>query len=550
MERLLLQVRRAQRRLATQRFLELLPSCLFAALCVAAVAIAAGKIWPAVLGSWMLPEAWIGGAVGVGFLAAALMSIVRSRGQLSAAIELDRRFGLKERVSSTLALAPEDLETPAGKALVDDAVRRLDRLEVSDRFALRMNRRALLPLAPAAVAFALALLVDARGGSQPAEASVTAEKQQVRAMAKQLEKKLLPRREAKSQVLKPGDDLFKRLEEEIKKLARDENADRKKAFVKLNDVSKDLEKRREALEGNKQLREQLKQLKDLKQGPADKLADALKEGNLDQAKNELDKLRQQLAAGKLDADAQKKLADQLQKMQQKLDQARADHEAAKKTLAKEIQRQRSAGQNAAADKLQKQLDKLQKQDSQMSKLSDMASKLGQASNNLKKGNAKQAGNQLAQLSDQLKDTASSLEEMEMIDDSLSNIADAKNSMACKQCQGQGCAACQGQGQGGKKGDKPGDGLGEGLGKGRRPEKRSATQTYESNVPQKVGRGTAVITGFVEGPNRKGEIEQQVKAEFEAAKHEAADPLTSQQLPREHREHAKQYFESLRQGRAQ
>ena len=50
------------------------------------------------------------------------------------------RFGLKERVSSTLALSPEERESAAGQALVADAVRRVEQIEVSERFGVTFSR--------------------------------------------------------------------------------------------------------------------------------------------------------------------------------------------------------------------------------------------------------------------------------------------------------------------------------------------------------------------------------------------------------------------------
>jgi hypothetical protein len=57
----------------------------------------------------------------------------------------------------------------------------------------------------------------------------------------------------------------------------------------------------------------------------------------------------------------------------------------------------------------------------------------------------------------------------------------------------------------------------------------------------------VVTDKVDGPNRKGEVREEIKSSFEASKHEAADPLTGQRLPREYREHAKTYFDAIREG---
>ncbi len=142
----------------------------------------------------------------------------------------------------------------------------------------------------------------------------------------------------------------------------------------------------------------------------------------------------------------------------------------------------------------------------------------------------------------------SSEEMAMLDQVLDEMAEAKSSMDCKNCKGQGCAQCQGQGQGqAKKQGQPGNGLGRGRGQGDRPEHENQTSFYDSNVRQNVGKGGAVVTDKVDGPNRKGEVREEIKTSFESSKHEAADPLTGQRLPREYREHAKTYFDAIREG---
>ena len=66
----------------------------------------------------------MGGALGVGLVAAIVWTLVSRRSVLDAAIELDLRFGLKERVSSSLSLSEDDLQSDAGRALVKDALKK------------------------------------------------------------------------------------------------------------------------------------------------------------------------------------------------------------------------------------------------------------------------------------------------------------------------------------------------------------------------------------------------------------------------------------------
>jgi hypothetical protein len=96
--------------------------------------------------------------------------------------------------------------------------------------------------------------------------------------------------------------------------------------------------------------------------------------------------------------------------------------------------------------------------------------------------------------------------------------------------------------------EPGMGMGEGRGKGPRPEERNATKSRDTQVRQKPGQGAATFGGMVEGPNIKGQVEQAIKEEMANLGAEPADPLTIERLPRNRREHAEEYFNTLREGK--
>ncbi len=107
------------------------------------------------------------------------------------AIEIDRRFGLNERLASSLQLTDLELQSEAGRALLDDAQRRVGRVDVHERFRVRLRKNAWLPLIPVFVAFAAMTLLDDRTAESKA---VVAAKQEEVARAKksveELNKKL------------------------------------------------------------------------------------------------------------------------------------------------------------------------------------------------------------------------------------------------------------------------------------------------------------------------------------------------------------------------
>jgi len=136
---------------------------------------------------------------------------------------------------------------------------------------------------------------------------------------------------------------------------------------------------------------------------------------------------------------------------------------------------------------------------------------------------------------QLSELKQQLAEAKMLEDALDEMAQCKDGM----CQG---------GAGNKQGKKPGKGMGRGRGEGERPEEKTKTGHYDTKVKQKIGKGGAVVTDLVDGPNVKGQVRQQIQAEFDEVQAKSADPLADQQLPRRYRDHAKEYFDSLREGK--
>lgn len=545
MDQLKKQVAKARRRMTVQRFLAALGWCWFVTLLAAAIAIGVQKWLLVSIEGTRWATWWIAGAVGAGLLLSVVWAWWTRYAELEAAMEIDRRFGLKERVSSSLALATEDVDTPAGQALVDDAQRRISRLEVDTRFPVRLGRWAWLPLVSFAAAFALCFLADP---TQPkhgdANASTVKISKQINEATQALRKKLEERaQQAGQKGLKDDENLLKKIEEGTRELTKKDEADRHEALAKMNDLSKELEERREKLAQGEKLKDELAAMKNLPSGPADKLAKDMKDGDFGKALKELDKLKDQMAQGKLDPKDQQKLAEQLDAMKDALQKAADAHEKMKAELQKQIDKANKAGDQQAAKNLQNQLNKLQAQQPRMDKVKDMANKLGQAAKDMKDGNMQEAQSGMNQLASDLAQMAQDEAEMQMLESTLDAIDDAKAAMNCQNCGGAGCEQCQK----GMLGDTKGLGRQEGA-EGERPEQAENTKMYDSRVRQNIGKGAGVVTGLVEGPNAKGQAVEEIKGEVEAAKHESADPLTGQRLPRSQRDHVLQYFDAFRQGK--
>lgn len=556
MDKLLNQVRRARRRLVFEQFLSRLVWCLFSTLVIATVAIALPKVFvmEGLPAGWA--SAWLIGAAVAGVIAACVWTLIARRSALDAAMEIDRRFELRERVASSLSLGESDRDTEAGQALVSDAVRAIDRIDVREKFGIAVNRRAWLPLAPAAAAFCLAMFVGNREASSnisPQQSQITAE--QVKKSVEEARKQIaeLKQKAEEKENLKEIKNVLDKIEKGTKDLAKKDGLDQKEATVELNNLKKELEDRRAKLGTREALEKQFGN-KDFGKGPGEKLAEAMKNGDWQKAQDELNKLKEQLNKGNLDPSAQKQLGEQLAKMQQKLDEAAKNHQHAMDQLQKQIDQQRQQGNHQQAAKLQEKLDQMAQQQPQMDALKQMAQQMAQCQECMQAGDKQGAQQALDQLAQQMQQMQMDAEELEMLDQAMDQLQMAKQSMGCKQCQGAGCKACQGglatslSDKWNQRGGQNGPGIGKGSGPGTMPDKLDKTGFRDSQVRQNVQKGAMTFGGRVEGPNIAGTAAEQIKAEMNAETIEPADPLTSERLPRSRREHAEEYFNKLREGK--
>ena len=550
MDQLREQVARARRRMSTELFLDRLVACLMAGLASAVAGIAVPKLvvvenLPA---NWNL--LWLVGGAGLAVLSALAWTWFRGRSDLDAAMEIDRRFELRERVASSLSLPPEALDTPAGKALVADAVRAIAKVEIESRFQVRPRRRAWLPLAPAVIAFVLATLVDNREGKSTATDAPRTQ-QQPDETAKAVRERLVQRKEEAAKAgLKDAEELFKQLEKKTEEIAIKDNLDRKKALLKLNDLAQQLEKRREQLGGDSELRKQLEGMKNMSKGPAEKMAEAMKQGDWKKAKEELEKLAQQVKDGKLDANAKEQLQKQLDQLAQKLGEAAKQKKQAMEELKKQIEEAKQKGDLQQAGQLQQKLDKLAQQQTQNQQMQQLAQQLQQAQQAMQQGDQQGAAKAMEQLAQQLENLQQQMAEGEMLEMAMDQLQMAKDAMGCQECQGAGCKDCNGAGgrQLGNKGGKSGDGIGKGrAGFGPRSDKDDPAAARDSQVKQKLGQGAAVIVGEADGPNLRGEVLEAAKEQMTSQASEPADPLVIERLPKSRLEHTEEYFQRFRDG---
>jgi hypothetical protein len=555
MEEIKRQVGRARRRLVLQQFLRVIGWSLFATLVLAAIGLAIPRLFVLAVDQQVWDASWIGGGVAVGLLMAGFWTYWIRRSGLDAAIELDRRYGLKERVSSTLALTPAELSSDIGQALVTDAIRRVERIDVREQFSVSPTWRLVLPLAPALALAILAMLPSAAMKQAQATSEQPQEiKKQIKLATQKLQEKILERQKRNEELGLKENDTLKEVNKELDKLVHRDTADRKDALIKINDMAKEIEKRKQELGGADKMRKDLDKLKDIAKGPADKMAEALKEGDFGKAQEEMKKLNEELKTGNLSKEDQEKLAKQLEQVKEKLQQAMQDKKEARERLQQQIEQKLAEGNVGEAAKLQQQLDQMsQNAEQQQALMQQLADKLGQAAQALQEGgDPKKAAEQLDKLAGDLQKMQQQLEELENLQEVLDQLADAKDAMNCATCQGAGCAQCQGNGDGDKQGNKRGDGKGDnargrGRGEGLRDEQETDKSFYETRVAADPKAGQSVRIGDASGPNKAGKSQEAIKEEIRASLAKEPDALEDVTLPRDQRDNAKQYFEKLRKG---
>ena len=531
-------VARVFRRLRYQRFLAALFWSWAIALSLVAGLIAAEKLLNrSVPGPDWVPFAAAGLA---GVVIAAGVSLVTGPSRLDAALALDRAFHLSERVSSAFSLPADLRDTPAGRALLADALRKVADLDIAAEFGLRLPRRAWVVLIPATAA--LLLLFAPALVPQIAQARMSALVDS-KALAKQTElltKKIASQRQAIDKEKFPeADKLLAQIEKKANDLAKAPPAAKDKLMVELNSLTDALKERQKQLGSPEQVKRQLQQLKDMgNQGPADQFAKDLARGDFKKAADQLKQLQEKLQSGKMSEAEKKALKEQLGEMAKKLSDL-ANMEQRKKQLE---EARKNGG--LTQQQFEREMEKLQEQSKSLKQIQQLASKLGDAQKALQSGDAKKAADAMGMTQQQMQEMAKQLEEMQSLDSALAEVSDAKNGMSddSNQLGDDMYSRRMGQRNG------MGKGLGRGRGEGDRPLAPDDTATYTSKVKQQLKKGKAVFQGLTTSTKTvKGATVIDIQGEIDAGTGSVADALSNQKIPKNLEKHIRSYYDQLNKG---
>ncbi|MCH9057586.1 MAG: hypothetical protein IIB55_03045, partial [Planctomycetes bacterium] len=278
--------------------------------------------WPwvaAVAGGWL---GFIGGAAGAAVVVTLLWSALRRARALEVAREVDQRANLRESISTALCVAGSD--DPWAKAVVETA---------RDR-ARSVNVRRSIPyvsprLAPMPMAFLLVLTVvwfslgehyvwPERAAREQAQAEIRQVAAELDAGQKKIEELI---KRAELDLDADGDNDLD-LEGEHPEATTPEQLQRN-ALRKLTTMAERIKKQLDSGEKNQKLEAMKKMMRQLRQpgpGPLNDLAQAMQRGDFAGAKEELDKLAQQLGNNELNDQQRAQLAKQLENLAKQLEE--------------------------------------------------------------------------------------------------------------------------------------------------------------------------------------------------------------------------------------
>jgi hypothetical protein len=535
------------------------------------------------------PPGWmrwavLGGLVGLATLAAIVRSARRAPSRLDSALELDARFGLRERVTTAVGL-PDALRTSAaGRAVVADAEKHASELKVRDKFPVGMSRRAAgLPALAgliAAVAFLYHPVTDSEAWAEakknrndPAAEKRVADagKRPAYKPADRKEKPAPPDRADKSAKLKELEADLDRLEREAREAKPDPDAAREKvtevtaAEEKAKAFEREKQDRLARLEQKLQQLDRLSAAEDFQDGPAKDFNDALAKGDLKKAEEAADELRKKAKDKTLDPKEAAQLGEQLDRMKDELQRLASNQEQQDK-LKELIDKAKNEGRDA--ESLERELDRLKAEAGKSQDLQQLADKLGRAKEALKGADLEEVAKQLERVAGQLRELQGEVKDLEDVQEHLQRLKDLKDGVAGRTAKGgsqpgegqpgdgqpgEGQAGSQPGGKGGKgdnrgqPGGKSDNATGAGVASGARPDNPDAATKRGADERQRTPfdpRGRKVYAGASPGPSFTKRSPTELGATIDRAVQEAPDALATQPLPRDDKEAVKEYFRDL------
>jgi len=551
---------------------------------------------------WPMGTAAMVGA-GVSVAASVIWLMLTRDTDHHAAAALDSAAGLRERVATSLDVAP-DSASAFEAAVVGDAERSVTGL--TPRKFLPVRWPGSLSVSGGVLAIALlSLLLPEFDLLNRDEAAAQAQEQSDRRdrVHKALSKPISVIKKVADQ--NPDLDMGKDADRTDDPLSGRRNEDpnfvRRETLKKLDRLRDALDKKADAekFRSHRDTKKRLRQIGEPSDPKSEltELMSHLSEGDFEAAEKEVKKLAEKLAKrsrdGKTKPDQMQALQKQLKELEQKLKKA-AENKKQEERLNKQCQQklqnaglskkeaervldalakkdpkqlekmakdlaQRLKDQGVTKEQMKQMLQKMQKQMKQQKASSkqcqNMAQKMGQCAKSMEQGKMKEAGkkleeagdmlNEMEQLEQALDELESQLSDLEDAQDDLEEYDPSQDDLACDMCDGGGFlpdgSPCPKCNQ---KGDKKGGGRGRGAGKRDRDDS-AKTSTVNKKAKTKRGRGGSIVAQqFVKGKQLKGKSRVDFSDAIGAHEIDTADALNRDRIPRRYRKGVKRFFERI------
>lgn len=359
-------VRLAASRLDAQRRVSLLPWTMGIGGALALLAVIGPKLWywdrPQWLSSWWNLSCLLF-AIGIGLILAEIRIRWKRTAPLKAAIEIDRRLDLRERVSSSCNLPAELAESEVGRLIEQDAAKHLDGVDIKPSFPVRFPRSlaaiAMLFVAIAAIGWSIP---DAETEIVEAEKEATSlvDSQTREVVAQELQATLEQAQELADRLeLEEGDELAEALRAAMEAFESEEPLEREDALARMNDLKDLMERRARELGDSESIRDALEKLGDIKEGPADRFVEAMRSGDLEQANEALDSLTdalEEMTDPSASEEARQAAAEQLDQFAEQLKEQAQRAREQREELERRLERALQEGNNEEAAQLEQQLE--------------------------------------------------------------------------------------------------------------------------------------------------------------------------------------------------
>ena len=536
-------LRRARARIGLSLLLQHAAVALLAAGAVAALLVAVERaLVPGVATIWT--AAGLGAAI---LLAAAIRWYLALPGRMAAAVMVDERLLLRERVSTALALG--DSDEPFALAAREEARRKMQGMHVRKSFPIRLSRRWFYAggawLVAAGAFFLMPHDLDLLGylqrqkQDQQNQDQLADTKDQVRQVAKLV-------RSSISGIKDKG--LSAKLAEldKIEVAAQAPDVLRNEAIKKLSDISDRIKEKLagDKLGGAEGTKKILEDLRGTREPLSRELSRALAKGQFDKAAKLVQQMQQKLAEGGLSDAECKALSEQLGQLAKQIEDLSDQDKQAEKLLAQEGLDKSMAGMSK--DDLAKALKDRGWSDQQIQDLMDKLSKMSQAASDCQNLADAMAGacdgaamtpEELADLLDQLQDMASLEGELSQCQGSLEDIEAmiaALGDKAGTRAWREGLALLPGPGTGGP-----------GRGYGARPEDNTGmTGIEKTRSNTKTGKGPMIASWYFRGPQVKGETKKDFTEVVRSARDHADDAINENKIPSRYAPAVKKYFDTF------